>query len=120
MMRLPGGAFTMGSDKGLPDERPAHRVSLKAFWIDRRPVTNAEFAAFLQRNGGTSNARGQNLFDWDDRDARLRQRDGRWQADAGFEQHPVIEANWYGARDASLHMARRDRVARGPGRALQH
>jgi iron(II)-dependent oxidoreductase len=107
MVRLPGGAFTMGSDKGLPDERPAHRVTLKAFWIDRRPVTNAEFAAFLQRIGGTSNARGQNLFDWDDRDARLRQRDGRWQADKGFEQHPVIEASWYGARDYCIALGKR-------------
>ncbi|HYI05217.1 MAG TPA: SUMF1/EgtB/PvdO family nonheme iron enzyme, partial [Reyranella sp.] len=41
LVRLPGATFTMGSDKGLPDERPAHRVTLKAFWIDRRPVTNA-------------------------------------------------------------------------------
>ncbi len=107
MVRLPGGAFTMGSDRGLPDERPAHQVTLKPFSIDRRTVTNAEFAAFLEKIGGTANSRGQNLFDWDDADARLRKRDGRWQADKGFEQHPAIEMSWYGARDYCLALGQR-------------
>jgi iron(II)-dependent oxidoreductase len=107
MVRLPGGDFTMGSDRGLADERPAHRVTLKPFWIDRRPVTNEEFAEFLERIGGTTNSRGQRLFDWDDGDARLRRRDGRWRADAGFETHPVNEASWYGARDYCLAHGKR-------------
>jgi formylglycine-generating enzyme required for sulfatase activity len=98
MVRLPGGTFTMGSARGLADERP-HAVTVKPFAIDRRPVTNAEFAAFLQKLGHTSNARSQHLFDWDDRDARLRKVDSRWRADAGFEQHPANEMSWYGARD---------------------
>lgn len=99
MAKLPGGTFVMGNDRGLADERPAHTVMLKPFWIDKRPVTNVEFAAFLQRIGGTSNSRGQNLFDWDDGDARLRQSEGKWRADTGFEQHPAVEVSWYGARD---------------------
>jgi iron(II)-dependent oxidoreductase len=99
MVRIAGGTFNMGSERGLPDERPVHPVTVKAFWIDRRPVTNAEFAAFLQQIGGAVNARGQRLFDWDDGDARLRQVQGRWRADPGFEQHPANEMSWYGARD---------------------
>lgn len=99
MARLDGGTFTMGSDRGLADERPVHRVTIRSFAIDRRPVTNAEFAAFLERIGEPRNSRGQNLFDWDDGDARLHQIDGHWRADPGFERHPVIEASWYGARD---------------------
>jgi formylglycine-generating enzyme required for sulfatase activity len=107
MVRLPGGTFVMGSDKGLPDERPAHRVTLKPFWIDRNLVTNAEFAAFLNKIGGTANSRGQNLFDWDDRDARIRRQDGRWVAHPGFERRPVVEASWYGARDYCLSLGKR-------------
>ena len=99
MVRLAGGTFTMGSDRGLADERPPHGVTLKPFWLDRRPVTNAEFAAFLQRIGDTKNDRGQHLFDWDDGDARLHKVSGQWRADVGFEDHPVIESSWYGARD---------------------
>src|SRR5829696_5374025 len=120
MVRLAGGTFTMGSDRGLADERPPHSVTLKAFWIDKRPVTNAEFAAFLERLGQTSNSRGQHLFDWDDRDARLHKVDGRWRADAGFEQHPANEMSWYGARDYCQTLgkrlpteAEREFVARG-------
>jgi iron(II)-dependent oxidoreductase len=99
MARITGGTFTMGGERGLADERPPHSVTVKSFWIDRRPVTNAEYAAFLQKLGSTSNARGQHLFDWDDGDARLHKIDGRWRADPGFEQHPANEMSWYGARD---------------------
>lgn len=99
MVRLAGGPFTMGSARGLADERPPHAVTLKPFWIDRRPATNAGFAAFLQQLGGTTNSGGQHLFDWDDGDAQLRRVQGRWRADPGFERHPVVEATWYGARD---------------------
>jgi iron(II)-dependent oxidoreductase len=99
MVRIAGGTFSMGSERGLPDERPAHPVSVKSFWIDRHAVTNAEYAAFLQKLGGTSNARGQHLFDWDDNDARLRKAQGHWRADKGFEQHPANEMSWFGARD---------------------
>jgi len=107
MVQLPGGLFTMGSDSGLADERPAHVVTLKPFQIDRRPVTNEEFAAFLQSIGGTKNSRGQHLFDWDDGDARLRQVNGKWRADAGFEHHPAVEMSWYGARDYCLAHGKR-------------
>jgi len=99
MALVGGGTFNMGSERGLPDERPAHAMTVKSFWIDRRPVTNSEFAAFLGKIGGFVNARGQHLFDWDDGDARLRQVQGRWRADPGFEQHPANEMSWYGARD---------------------
>ena len=50
-VRLTGGTFTMGSARGLMDERPPHSVTLKAFLIDRRPVTNAELAEFLGKLG---------------------------------------------------------------------
>jgi iron(II)-dependent oxidoreductase len=99
MARIEGGTFTMGSERGLADERPTYAVTVKSFWIDRRPVTHAEFAAFLQTLGATSNARGQHLFDWDDRDARIHKVRGQWRAHAGLERHPANEMTWFGARD---------------------
>lgn len=107
MVRLAGGTFTMGSERGLPDERPPHNVTVKPFWIDRRPVTHAEFAAFLNSLGGTSNARGQHLFDWDDPDARIHKVQGLWRADPGFENHPANEMSWYGARDYCAALGKR-------------
>jgi formylglycine-generating enzyme len=51
MLELPGGAFTMGSDRFYPEEAPARNVSVDAFWIDRHPVTVAEFRRFVNATG---------------------------------------------------------------------
>ena len=46
LMRVPTGRFVMGSDNGFADERPRKAVEVKAFWMGRFEVTNAQFAAF--------------------------------------------------------------------------
>ncbi len=51
MVWIPGGAFRMGSDRHYPEEAPAHVVEVGGFWIDRTPVTNAAFAAFVAATG---------------------------------------------------------------------
>lgn len=51
MMWTPGGVFQMGSDKHYPEEAPAHPVGLNGFWIDRCPVTNADFRQFIDATG---------------------------------------------------------------------
>ena len=99
MARIAAGTFTMGRDGGPADERPAHRVTLAAFLIDRMPVTNAAFALFLNAVGGPADASGRRLFDWDDGDARIHERGGGFRADPGFGDHPVVEASWTGARE---------------------
>jgi formylglycine-generating enzyme required for sulfatase activity len=43
MVCVPGGEFMMGNDRGNPDERPAHKVKLSAFLMDRVEVTHAMF-----------------------------------------------------------------------------
>ena len=46
MVWVPGGEFLMGSDHKLAqtNERPAHKVRVSGFWMDRTHVTNAQFA----------------------------------------------------------------------------
>ena len=51
MVWIPGGTFTMGSDAHYPEEAPAHRVPVEGFWIDRSPVTNAQFLKFVKATG---------------------------------------------------------------------
>jgi len=46
LVRVPGGRFIMGSDTGAADERPRKAADVKAFWMGRFEVTNAQFAAF--------------------------------------------------------------------------
>ncbi len=48
---IDGGSFLMGSDRHYPEEAPARRVAVDGFWIDRGPVTNAAFAAFVAATG---------------------------------------------------------------------
>ncbi|WP_094555861.1 formylglycine-generating enzyme family protein [Synechococcus sp. 1G10] len=51
MVWIPGGRFVMGSDLHYPEEAPAHMVSVDGFWIDRSPVTNAQFLKFVKATG---------------------------------------------------------------------
>jgi formylglycine-generating enzyme required for sulfatase activity len=51
MIFIPGGTFRMGSDKHYPEEAPVHRVTVGDFWMDRTPVTNRQFKAFVRATG---------------------------------------------------------------------
>ncbi|MBI4565847.1 MAG: SUMF1/EgtB/PvdO family nonheme iron enzyme [Planctomycetes bacterium] len=46
---IPSGPFPMGSDEGLPQERPRHQHQVQAapFYIGLREVSRAEYARFL-------------------------------------------------------------------------
>lgn len=51
MIWIPGGTFSMGSNDFYPEERPVHRVTVDGFWMDEKPVTNAEFRRFVKATG---------------------------------------------------------------------
>ena len=80
MVRIPAGTFIMGDTHGdgEDDERPAGRLTLPAFWIDRTEVTNAQFSRFVQTGGYRPQ--------------------GEWQeAAAGKDPHPVVYVTWQDA-----------------------
>jgi formylglycine-generating enzyme required for sulfatase activity len=56
MVWIPGGTFVMGSDDHYPEEAPAHLCSVEGFWIDRAPVTNAQFQKFVAATGHRTQA----------------------------------------------------------------
>ena len=56
MVWLEGGTFFMGSDDHYPEEAPRHPVRVDGFRIDPRPVTNREFAAFVEATGHVTSA----------------------------------------------------------------
>jgi formylglycine-generating enzyme len=61
MVWIPGGEFSMGlaDPRPLPrggreamiDARPIHRVAVDGFWMAKTPVTNAQFAKFVDATG---------------------------------------------------------------------
>ena len=65
MVWVPAGEFLMGSEHELarPNERPAHRVRVAGFWMDRTHVTNAQFAEFVKATGYVTTA--ERKPDWE-------------------------------------------------------
>jgi sulfatase modifying factor 1 len=56
MASLPAGGFLMGSDRHYLEEAPVRQVGVKAFRIDRTPVTNRQFADFVKATGYVTTA----------------------------------------------------------------
>ncbi|TWT46871.1 formylglycine-generating enzyme family protein [Botrimarina hoheduenensis] len=66
MVWIAGGEFSMGTDSpdSFPNERPAHPVRVSGFWMDATPVTNAEFANFVEATGYKTIA--ERPVDWEE------------------------------------------------------
>ena len=66
---IPAGPFTMGTSTepwALDNERPAHEVHVPGFFLDRAPVTNGQYLAFIEE-GGYDDARWWTVDGWDHR-----------------------------------------------------
>ena len=48
------GRFSWDPIPHYPEEAPAHKVRVDGFWIDSRPVTNEQFAEFVEATGHTT------------------------------------------------------------------
>ncbi len=119
MVLIPAGPFIMGSnDVGKPedqaelgnkkpfflDEHPEHTLSIEDFAIDRFEVSNEEYHHFVQE--------------------RRRNPPPYWEGDlykSGQAHLPVVEVNWYEARDYCRWSGKRlpsesewEKAARGP------
>ena len=51
MVLVKAGEFTMGSDAAEDEAKPAHKVDVPAFYIDKYEVTNAQYKEFCDANG---------------------------------------------------------------------
>jgi len=90
MIYIPGGEFIMGSDEGRGNEQPAHKVVVAAFYIDRYPVTNAEYKRFVEATGHPVpcyDVEWANPYDynWDP---------GTRSYPPGKDDHPVVLVTW--------------------------
>ena len=47
-IEVPAGPFVMGSATGRPDEAPPHVVTVNAFRLGLTPITNAQYAPFVE------------------------------------------------------------------------
>lgn len=82
IVRVPAGTYRLGSDRP-EDDNPKHEVKLKAFSIDKYPVTNEDYLAFVTATGHAAPKH------WRD-----------FKPLKGKEHHPVVFVNW---NDASAY-----------------
>lgn len=77
---MPGGRFVMGSER-YENTRPIHEVRISPFWLAETPVTNKQYAVFLEHNPSHH----EPAF-W---------RDRRFSA----AEQPVVAVSWHDAVD---------------------
>jgi len=84
MQFVPAGRFVMGTNalRSNQADQPAHTVDVPDFWIDKYPVTQAQYAFFVAAKHYRA------PLNWDD-----------GKIPAGIEDHPVTLVSWYNARD---------------------
>ena len=55
MVKIPGGTYTMGNDQAdEANEKPQHQVTLDTFELGQYPITNREWACFMDAGGYTN------------------------------------------------------------------
>ncbi len=83
MVWVPPGPFIFGTNVATINE---------GFWIDRFPVTNAQFCRFLNERGNHE----EEGVKWLDVDrSRIKQSQGRFSVAKEYENHPVVGVSWY-------------------------
>jgi len=96
MIHVPSGPFLMGSEES-PNESPAREVFLSAYYIDKYPVTNAQYQIFIE-DGGYERAELWSKLAWEFIAERkfkhpLYWLDDHWNA----PDHPVTGISWWEA-----------------------
>lgn len=102
MILFNGGTFLMGSEKGLPNEKPVHKVIVGAFKIDKTLVTVAQFRVFIEstnykteaENFGDSGVFNLKTQSWELLPGAFwRKPFGTASAEA-IDNHPVTHVSW--------------------------
>ena len=100
MAMIPAGEFDMGSNdiESSIDEKPIHSVYIDAFYMDKHPVTNAQYREFVDANSQWRIHRWLNNYNFRKyRDSDYLKNWFRGSYPTGKDDHPVIWASWYAA-----------------------
>ncbi|MGA6826151.1 SUMF1/EgtB/PvdO family nonheme iron enzyme [Nitrospira sp. NS4] len=89
MVLIPAGEFLMGSEDGLADSRPMHRVYVSAYWFDKYAVTNRRYRQCVEA-GACPFPKDRSSYD-----------------DTARGEHPVTNVTWSQARGYCRWLGRR-------------
>ena len=102
MAFIPGGQTRIGSEDGNSDEMPVFRIRVQSFFMDKHPVTVAEFRRFVENSGYVTDAEKfgtGGVFDPEVRSWNLIE-GATWQhpfgpnRPAAPDDHPVTQVSW--------------------------
>ncbi len=98
LVHVPAGAFEMGQDSldALDNESPIHLVSVPEFWIDRYPVTCADYQVFMA-SGGYQTADWWSEAGWRWLQTHPVAKPLYWSDSPEWADHPVCGVSWYEA-----------------------
>lgn len=107
---IPSGMVFHGDERGDgdADERPGRWREVTAFAMARRPVTAAQYLAFLADSGIAGQSRPEfHAFPQQSSSGLRVGADGEVQCPAGAEDYPVVYVSWHGARAYCEWLSRR-------------
>lgn len=86
---IPSGPFLMGSEdeEAWSSEKPVHQVELDGFYLDLYPITNAQYARFVEQTGHSPPKGSSPWNKWK-----------KGQPPVGYENHPVVLVSWFDAQ----------------------
>ncbi|MEM9835454.1 MAG: SUMF1/EgtB/PvdO family nonheme iron enzyme [Bacteroidota bacterium] len=102
MVFVEGGIFQQGctveqNPNCISDEKPAVRVEIFDFWMGKYEVTNAQYAEFLTAVGNQTEGKAP-WYAIDKYALITEMASGHYLPIVGYEQYPVTNVSWYGAR----------------------
>ena len=105
LVSVPEGWFIMGDDNGSDDEKPAHRVWLDAYQIEKYEVSAAQFAEFLNTVKDPEKIVQYAEFGCDS--CTIMYGGGKYFARLGYENRPANYVSWHGADAYCKYVGRR-------------
>lgn len=99
MLHIEAATFTMGDANGPPSEQPAHEVQLDAYFIDRQPVSTAQYCDFL--NAQDEKVIDDKMQDWipvnREIGTAIGHMNGTFFPKRGWANRPMYGVSWAGA-----------------------
>lgn len=102
MIFFEGGTFLMGSETGLPQEKPIHQVTVRPFSIDKNLVTVQQFSKFIDATNykteaekfGDSGVFNMNTQSWELMPGAFWQKPFGPNGPDAENNHPVTHISW--------------------------